>query len=245
MPCCGPRHPIQLAPVPVKFNVARAPASTLNATVPPLHPPGALALIVVEPLTVAPAAGAVTLTVGGAVSFTTVTVIAVAVVVLPAASRATAVSVCDALLAVVVSHAIAYGAIVSSTPTLAPSRRNWTPTTPTLSDALALIVVVPETVAPFAGAVRLTVGGVVSLSTVPVTAAAVAVLPAASRATAVNVCDALLAVVVSHAIAYGAVVSSTPRLAPSSRNWTPTTPTLSDALALIVVVPETDRTSAG
>src|SRR3989442_2222692 len=94
------------------------------------------------------------------VLFATVTVTATAVVVLPAASRATAVSACDALLAVVVSHASAYGAVVSSTPTFAPSRRNWTPTTPTLSDALALIVVVPETVAPLAGAVRLTVGGV-------------------------------------------------------------------------------------
>src|SRR2546426_2492693 len=116
------------------------------------------------------------------VLFATVTVTAAAVVVLPAASRATAVSVCDALLAVVVSHAIAYGAVVSSTPTLAPSRRNWTPTTPTLSDALALIVVVPETVAPPAGAVRLTVGGVVSLNTVTVTVAAVAGLAAATCA---------------------------------------------------------------
>src|SRR2546422_543879 len=148
------------------------------------------------------------------VLFATVTVTATAVVVLPAASRATAVSACDALLAVVVSHASAYGAIVSSTPTFAPSRRNWTPTTPMLSDALALIVVVPETVAPFAGAVRLTVGGVVSLSTVTVIAAAVAVLPAASRATAVSACDALLADVASLNSAYGSVVSSAPTLAP-------------------------------
>src|SRR2546426_1044200 len=205
----------------------------------------AVARVGVVPETVAPPAGAVRLTVGGVVSLNTVTVTVAAVAVLPAASRATAVSVCDALLAAVVSHASAYGAVVSSTPTFAPSRRNWTPTTPTLSDALALIVVVPETVAPFAGAVRLTVGGVVSLSPVTVIVAAVAVLPAASRATAVSVCDALLAVVVSHAIAYGANMSSTPTSAPSRRDWTPTTPTLSDALALIVVVPETVAPAAG
>src|SRR5207253_1861605 len=178
-------------------------------------------------------------------SLNTVTVIAVAVVVLPAASRATAVNVCDALLAAVVSQASAYGAVVSSTPTFAPSRRNWTPTTPTLSDALALIVVVPETVAPPAGAVRLTVGGVVSLSTVTVIAAAVVVLPAASRATAVNVCDALLAGVVSQAIAYGAVVASTATVPRRERRWTPTTPTVSEAMALNVVVPEAVAPRAG
>src|SRR6267378_4924082 len=145
------------------------------------------------------------LTVGVVVSFETVTVTAAAVAVLPAASRATAVSVCAPLLAVVVSQGTAYGAVVSSRPRLAPSRRNWTPATPTLSDALAVTVVVPLTVAPVAGAVMLTVGGVVSFETVTVTAAAVAVLPAASRATAVSVCEPLLAVVVFQGTAYGAV----------------------------------------
>src|SRR5207245_593662 len=146
---------------------------------------------------------------------------AAAVVVLPAASRAIAVSVCDALLAVVVSHEIEYGAVVSSAPTFAPSSRNWTPTTPAWSVGVALSAVVPLTVAPPAGAVTLTVGAVVSLKTVTVTAAAVVILPAASRAIAVSVCDALLAVVVSHEIEYGAVVSSAPTFAPSSRNCTP------------------------
>src|SRR5882724_8653203 len=131
----------------------------------------------------------------------TVTVTAAAVAVLPAASRATAVSVCEPLLAVVVSQETAYGVAVASTPRLAPSRRNWTPATPTVSAALAVTVMVPLTVAPVAGAVMLTVGGVVSFDTVTVTAAAVAVLPAASRATAVSVCVPLLAVVVFHAIA--------------------------------------------
>src|SRR5947209_18836539 len=69
-----------------------------------------------------------------------------------------------------------------------------------------------------------------ALSTVTLTALAGAVLPAASRATAVRLCVPLLAAVVAHEMAYGAVVSSAPRLAPSSLNCTPTTPTLSEAL---------------
>src|SRR5262249_6929285 len=129
--------------------------------------------------------------------FATVTVTAGAVAVLPAASLATAVNVCDALPAVLVSQEIEYGIVITSAPRFAPSSLNCTPTTATLSEALALIVVA-DTVAPSAGAVMLTLGGVVSLKTVTVTAAAVAVLPAASRATAVTVCNPLLAVVVFH-----------------------------------------------
>src|SRR5205807_1799558 len=84
------------------------------------------------------------------------------VVRLPAASRATAVSVCEPLLAVVVFQETEYGAAASSTPRLAPSSRNCTPTTPTSSEALAVTLVVPPTVAPETGEVMLTVGGVVS-----------------------------------------------------------------------------------
>ena len=65
-----------------------------------------------------------------------------------------------------------------------------------MSEALAVTLVVPPTVAPETGEVMLTVGGVVSLNTVTVTAAEVVRLPAASRATAVSVCEPLLAVVV-------------------------------------------------
>ena len=56
----------------------------------------------------------------------------------------------------------------------------------------------PLTVAPVAGALTLTVGAVVSgaaLATVTLTAAEVVWLPAASRARAVMLCGALLAVV--------------------------------------------------
>src|SRR2546421_1439579 len=105
----------------------------------------------------------------------------------PAASLATAVRVCAPLVAALVSQTVAYGAPVASLPRFTPSSLNWTPATPTLSVALAVMVMMPLTVAPAVGAVRDTVGGVVSLLTVPVTAADVAVLPAASRATAVSV----------------------------------------------------------
>src|SRR5437899_6851383 len=94
--------------------------------------------------------------------FETVTVTAADVPVLPAASRATAVRVWEPLLVVVVSHEIEYGAVATSAPRFWPSSLNCTPTTPTLSEAVAETVVVPETVEPERGEVMLTVGGVVS-----------------------------------------------------------------------------------
>ena len=140
------------------------------------------------PDTVAPSAGAVIATVGGATSLFTVTDTGVAVVVLPAASRATAVSECTPLATPIVFQTLVYGLAVSSAPRLAPSSLNCTPITAMLSEAAALTVTaVPATVAPVAGAVIATVGGVAStLLTVTVAAVAVAVLPAASRATAVR-----------------------------------------------------------
>src|SRR3989344_4574847 len=102
--------------------------------------------------------------------FPTVTLLPAVEAVFPAASFATALMLCVPLVAVVESHAIEYGAVVSSTPTLAPSTLNCTPATPLTcpepvegSDALADRVMVPETVAPSAGAVRETVGFVVSV----------------------------------------------------------------------------------
>ena len=113
--------------------------------------------------TVAPPLGEVTVTAGGVVSvLETVTVTPAEVVVFPAASRACAVTVCDPLAAVEVFQAISYGAVVSSAPTCAPSTKSFTPITPMLSDALAVTVIVAETVAPPAGDVTLTVGAVVS-----------------------------------------------------------------------------------
>ena len=94
--------------------------------------------------------------------FTTVTVTAADVLTLPAASRATAVSEWLPLGTPVVFHETEYGALVPSAPRLPPSSLNCRPATPTLSLALAAMVTVLETVAPFAGAVIATVGGVVS-----------------------------------------------------------------------------------
>src|SRR5439155_21030177 len=97
---------------------------------------------------------------GGALS--TVTLTAAEVALFPVASRATAVTLCKPLLAVVVFQETEYGATVSSTPRIAPSSLNCTPTTPTLSVARAATVTVPANVAPALGEVRLTVGDVVS-----------------------------------------------------------------------------------
>jgi hypothetical protein len=95
--------------------------------------------------------------------FDTVTVTVVLVAELPAASRATAVSVCVPLATVVVFQVTEYGLAVSSAPRLAPSSLNCTPATPTLSDAVADTVTdAPDTVAPPDGAVIEIVGGVVS-----------------------------------------------------------------------------------
>src|SRR5436189_15617 len=133
-----------------------------------------------------PLCGVVMLTVGpGPPAPETVTFTGAEVAALPAASRATAVSVWLPAVAVVVFQAIEYGAVVASAPRLAPSSLNWTPTTPTLSAAVALTVVVPVTVAPPAGAVIETVGGVVSppppppLATTTLIGVAVLTLPAA------------------------------------------------------------------
>src|SRR5881296_1492230 len=116
-------------------------------------------------------------------ALSTVTLTAADVAVLPAASRATAIRLWEPPATSVVFHEREYGTVVSSAPRLAPSSLNCTPTTPTLSVALAETVTVPATVAPAAGAVIDTVGSVVSGSgaVVNVTSADVARFPAASR----------------------------------------------------------------
>src|SRR5256885_4663646 len=78
-----------------------------------------------------------------------------------------------------------------------------------------------------------------TLETCTVTVDAVAVFPAASRTTAVNVWAPLIAVSVFHWTAHGPAVSSVPKFAPSSLNWTPATATLSDAVAATLRIPDT------
>src|SRR5437773_42809 len=113
----------------------------------------------IVPATEAPAVGAASETVGGEVGRATLRAGEVVALVLPAGSRARAVRVWAASVAVVVFQETAYGAAVASAPRLAPSSLNWTPTTPTLSVALAETVIVPATEAPAVGAASETVGG--------------------------------------------------------------------------------------
>ena len=77
------------------------------------------------------------------------------------------------------------------------------------------------------------------LLTVTATREEVVVRPAVLRAIAVSECDPSTTVVVSHEIEYGDVVTSAPRLTPSSWNWTPATPPASDAAALTATLPTT------
>src|SRR2546425_891058 len=111
---------------------------------------------------------------GGGGAWETVTVTGSEVVMLPASSRATAVRVCGPSLAVLGSQETAYGAVVSSPPRSASSSLNWTPATPTSSEAVARTSIGPLTVDPEVGDVRVTVGGLVSgggpLETITVTA---------------------------------------------------------------------------
>lgn len=102
---------------------------------------------------------------GAVVSATTlftVTDIELDVAVLPAASLAVAVTVCVPLETPTVFHEPEYGATVSSLPRLTPSSLNWTPATPTLSEAEALRETEPLTVEPLDGEVTETEGAVVS-----------------------------------------------------------------------------------
>src|SRR5206468_621363 len=117
---------------------------------------------------------------------------------------------------------------------------------PILSEAEALTVTVPDTVAPDAGALMLTEGGVVSaFDTVTVTGAEAYRSPRAEERRAGRVCEPLPTVAVFQETEYGDEVSSAPRLAPSTRNCTPATPILSEAEALTVTVPDTVAPDAG
>src|SRR5439155_1667852 len=119
-----------------------------------------------------------------------------AVAVWPAASRATALTLCAPGTTSAVSHAIEYGAAATSAPRFVPSSLNCTPTTPTLSVAVADTVTVPETLAAGAGPVTAPDARPTS-ATVTLTAA-VAVWPAASRATALTLWAPGVTSAVSH-----------------------------------------------
>src|SRR6267142_4723 len=258
MPVPVARPPIQVTEVPVKVNVACAPGVVENAAPPPLH--GLLVSWLQPPLGVKVTDGSVSSKRapdpggGGGALLDTVTVTEEGVV-LPAASRATAVTVCEPSLTVAVFQETEYGALVSSAPKLLPSILNCTPATPTLSEASACTVSVPDTVWPLPGKVMLAVGGVVSagggggaLFTVTEIDAELNCRPSKpSRATALKLCEPLAAPVVSQEIEYGAEVAGAPRLAPSSWNCTLETvrPPTMLTLALTGTVPETVDPEAG
>ena len=102
------------------------------------------------------------MSVGVETVFETVTEAMVEALVFPASSLAIAMMLFEPLVVPVVSQEYEYGEDVSSAPRFTPSSLNWTPTTPTLSEAVAVRLVVPERVELLAGAVRETVGRVVS-----------------------------------------------------------------------------------
>jgi hypothetical protein len=97
---------------------------------------------------------------GGVLS--TVTDIELETVTLPEVSRAVAVIVLEPLDVAVVSHATVYGGVVTSEPIVTPFTLKVTPATATLSEALAVRLTEPPTLAPLLGAVRETDGAVVS-----------------------------------------------------------------------------------
>ena len=120
------------------------------------------------PLTVAPSAGLVTVTVGALSILSTVT-LTLSLAVWLAVSVAVAVRVCDPSLAVVVSQLVDQPSLPSvSVAKSVPSRKNSTWVTPLSSVASAVTETVPLTLAPPRGAVRLTLG---QASPLPATAA--------------------------------------------------------------------------
>ena len=153
--------------------------------------------VITPPLIYAGFVGAVIETAGGVVSIVTGTL---AAAVFPAVSVATTLKVCDPLATPALFQETLYAgpAPVTTAPRFAPSSLNCTPVTPALSVAVAVTVITPPlTYEPFAGAVIDTVGGALSIVTETLL---VAVFPAASVATAFNVCDPLATAAVFQAM---------------------------------------------
>jgi hypothetical protein len=192
--------------------------STLNCTLVVFAETFVATLIV--PATVAPGAGDVMETVGGAVTaFLTVIETAALVTVWPSALLATAAIEWVALDSVAVFSERLKGADATAAPELLPS--TWNCTLMVFADTFVATVIAPETVAPEAGDVIETVGGAVTaFLTVIETAALVAVCPSALLATAVNEWVALERVAVLRERLNGAAVTAAPELLPSTLNCT-------------------------
>ena len=121
----------------------------------------ASATTVIVPDRVAPLSGEAMTIAGGVVSLNTVTAAEV-VLVLPATSTARATSVCGPLAKLRVFRARLQVVVPVAGCGAPPSTRASTRASSTLSAAVPASVSSPETVAPEAGAVRATDGGVVS-----------------------------------------------------------------------------------
>ena len=168
------------------------------------------------------------------------------VAVCPLALLATAVSMWLPLESVVVLSGKLNGALVTAGPALVPSTLNCTLVA--FADALTVTVIVPETVAPEAGEVMDTLGGVgagggAALLTLMEMAALVAVCPPDVLALAANEWLALERVVVLSKKLKGALVTAGPALMPSTMNWTLVA--FPDALAVTAIVPETVAPETG
>src|SRR5215471_12996075 len=98
--------------------------------------------------------------IGGA-GFCTVTVTFGEVPTFPLVSVAWADSVCVPFEAFVLSHWMAYGAVLTGLPSGVPSRKNWTDAMGALPEALAATGTVADTVSLATGLAMPTVGGTV------------------------------------------------------------------------------------
>jgi hypothetical protein len=219
--------------VPSKENSTRATPAL----------PEAVAETVTVPETVAPEAGAVIETVGGAVpALFTVIETAALVAVCALALLATAVSEWLALESVAVFREKLNGALVTAAPALLPSTLNCTLVV--FADTLVETAMVPETVAPEVGAEIEIVGGVDTLFlTVIATAALVLVCALALLATAVSEWLALESVAVFKEKLNGALVTAAPALLPSTLNCTLVV--FADTLVESAMVPETVAPEVG
>ena len=215
--------------------------STLNCTLVVFAETFVVTLVVPE--TVAPEAGDVMETVGGAVmAFLTEMETAALVAVWPSALLATAVIEWVALDSVAVFSARLKGAAVTAAPELLPSTLNCT--LMVFAETFVRTVIAPETLAPEAGEVMETVGGAVTaFLTVTETAALVAVCPSALLATAVNEWVALERAAVLRERLNGAAVTAAPELLPSTLNCTLVV--FEETLVATLTAPETVAPVAG
>jgi hypothetical protein len=109
----------------------------------------------------------------------------------PELSVVLAVSVWVALLREVVFRLKLQLLVPEALEKLPPSTDTWTEEIERLLEAVPETVIVPDTVAPFAGAVIETAGGATALLTVTVLPALVVLIPAVSFAMAFKVCEPL------------------------------------------------------